>query len=548
MREQDRVRDILIDMTKGKSAGQKLVFNPRTKQIANVEPGPMGLRDPDSKIEVVPEDHDLFGFRLMATPETAGNKSAVWLEETEGSKKSLKRNPDPAGNPGSSDSELVDIHRFIEMNQVDTRSRDSLLRGRGTILLNREYLEELPTDAKPKSVSFLCRDDDSYTLLKSKSHHPVDDLAKGIICKFDSGQRVVLSGSICYSTEVIVLVKVVGEINAKTATLEVNGYVSTKIGWERVEVKILPGKNEIFSRFGGLLETDVLSEKKVLICGLGSGGSQIAIELSKASVMNYTIMDHDRLEVGNISRHMAGISDVGRYKTNVMAEMILEKNPYCKIHTEEKKISWDTAEEIREMVRDVDLVICATDGNTSRNIINRICVEESKPCMFPGAFRRAYGGQILFVRPHKTLCYQCFRMHLPDQAMDQEISSPEQAEGLAYTDRPVSIEPGLSADIAPISFMTVKLAIQYFLRGKNTTLKSLDDDLVAPWFIWLNRREVDTQYENLEPLEFNLDGFHILRWYGIDVKPHPACPVCGNFEGSLALEEHFVHEFSSDPS
>ena len=81
--------------------------------------------------------------------------------------------------------------------------------------------------------------------------------------------------------------------------------------------------------------------------------------------------------------------------------------------------------------------------------------------------------------------------------------------------------------------MVVKLALQELLKGTKTTLRSLDDDLVAPWFLWLNRREKGTQYENLEPLGFNIGGMHILRWYGIDFKRDPNCPVCGNFEEYL---------------
>jgi hypothetical protein len=61
-------------------------------------------------------------------------------------------------------------------------------------------------------------------------------------------------------------------------------------------------------------------------------------------------------------------------------------------------------------------------------------------------------------------------------------------------------------------------------------LHCLNDDLVAPWYLWLNRRETGTQYESLEPLEFNIDGMHVLRWYGVAIERHPGCPVCGNFE------------------
>jgi hypothetical protein len=80
--------------------------------------------------------------------------------------------------------------------------------------------------------------------------------------------------------------------------------------------------------------------------------------------------------------------------------------------------------------------------------------------------------------------------------------------------------------------MVVKLAIQELLRGTETTLRPLDDDLVAPLYLWLNRREPGTQFEKLEPLGFSLGGLRILRWYGIDLKRDPGCPVCGDFEGN----------------
>jgi len=65
----------------------------------------------------------------------------------------------------------------------------------------------------------------------------------------------------------------------------------------------------------------------------------------------------------------------------------------------------------------------------------------------------------------------------------------------------------------------------------------LDQDLIAPWYFWLNRREKGTQYAALEPLGFNVDGLHVLRWYGVDLKKHPKCPVCGNFEIDMLQQQ-----------
>ena len=304
-----------------------------------------------------------------------------------------------------------------------------------------------------------------------------------------------------------------------------------------VPVQLVPVKDELFSRFGGLLETDVLSEKQVAIFGLGSGGSQVAVELPKSGITKFDLIDHDRLEVGNVARHHCGLSDVGRLKVNAMADAIREKNPYAMIRTWPIKAEMKNLNILLDIIKDADLVIVATDNQESKLLLNKLSVKTDTPCIFGGANRRAYGGQVLRVKPHDSCCYQCFVMLLPDQAQDQEISSEKQAEGLAYTDRPVPIEPGLSTDIAPIALFVVKLAIQELLKGVSTTLSSLDEDLKAPWYLWLNRREAGTQFETLEPLEYNVDGMHVLRWYGIDINRHPNCPICGEFTGQLDISD-----------
>jgi molybdopterin/thiamine biosynthesis adenylyltransferase len=253
------------------------------------------------------------------------------------------------------------------------------------------------------------------------------------------------------------------------------------------------------------------------------------------------------MEVANEFRHAAGLSHVGRYKTKAVSELIKDRNPFAEVHTVEEKVSQTNSDKVRKLVREGDLNICVTDDRRPRLLFNKFCVEEKKPCVFAGAFRRAYGGEVLLVRPMVSPCYQCFCMNLPEQASDEEISGREQAERFAYTNRPVPIEPGLATDIAPIITMVVKLVIQELLKDTETTLHSLYDDLVAPLYLWLNRREAGTQYEKLEPLEFNLDGLHILRWYGVDIKRHPACPVCGDFEGALAAKEGLSLPGASQP-
>ncbi len=419
------------------------------------------------------------------------------------------------------------------------------------IILAGEYVERLICEDRTSDVTFLEKDQgDAYTALNDGND------CSGVSCPgtlhvSQRMQEVDVSTIGKPGDRVRVIVSpddVQGGAHksgsSRSAGVPARGYVLRNGRWEDAPVQIVPVRDELYSRTRGLLETDVLSDSSVFIVGLGSGGSYITWELAKLGIMNFTLMDHDRLEVANVVRHMAGVSDVGRRKTKVMTDMIHDKNPYANVRTHETKVSWDNIDALREIIRASDLVIVALDNREGRVIMNKVCVEENTPCVFAGAFQRAHGGQVLRVRPGESPCYQCFLEALPRQAGDQEVSNPQQAQRLAYSDRPVAVEAGLSTDIAAISLMVVKLAIQQLLAGKPTTLRSLDEDLVAPWYFWLNRREAGTEYEDLQPLEFNIDGMTVLRWYGISLDRNPACPCCGDFVGRVAVEQGV--EVSSD--
>lgn len=311
----------------------------------------------------------------------------------------------------------------------------------------------------------------------------------------------------------------------------IKSYWKTKDDFEMLKIIIPPVKNGIFSRIKGIFETSVLSDKKVGIIGVGSGGSPIALELAKQGVQHFLLVDPDRLETGNISRHICGLSDLGRFKTKAVSGMIKNKNPYAEVITLEKDITKMSEEEKEYFFGDVNLILCCTDSRESKLIVNRFCIEHNLVCLYGGAFRRAYGGQVLRVIPHKTLCYQCYISSMPGISNDNEISNQRQAGRIAYSDREdVPIEPGLSIDIAPISTFLVKLAILELLKDCEHTMQNLYEDLEASLYFWFNRREPGTQWEKvLNPLEYTTDKMSIMRWYGVDAKKNKSCPVCGKY-------------------
>jgi molybdopterin/thiamine biosynthesis adenylyltransferase len=302
---------------------------------------------------------------------------------------------------------------------------------------------------------------------------------------------------------------------------------------EALPFSFIPMKIDIFDRVRGVFETDVLRDRTVAIVGLGSGGSFIARELVKTGISNLVLLDSDRLEIANICRHEGGLSDIGRLKVNLMRDYLLNRNPTARITCLPMHLNGETLTKMRDAIREADLVICATDNRESRLLVNRACLIENRPTIFGAVFRRAHGGQVLRVIPGLTLCYQCFVSSLPELANSNEISSQSDAARIAYSDRPVAIEPGLSTDILPIAIQMVKLAILELLAGQETTLASLREDLVAPLYLWINRREKGEQYEKWAPLEINTDQRSIMRWYGLYMPRVANCPACGESSETL---------------
>lgn len=72
---------------------------------------------------------------------------------------------------------------------------------------------------------------------------------------------------------------------------------------------------DILSR--GSFDTN-FAEKKFLIIGLGAVGALIAELLVRAGVKNLVLIDDDRLEIGNLTRHTLTIKEVGEHKASAV--------------------------------------------------------------------------------------------------------------------------------------------------------------------------------------------------------------------------------------
>ena len=299
--------------------------------------------------------------------------------------------------------------------------------------------------------------------------------------------------------------------------------------WEKADVFLIPSEENLFSRSKGILEVGILKRKRVMIVGLGSFGSQIAIELAKAGVGSFALMDFDRVELHNLSRHTATVHDLGRLKTNVIEEAILGKNPYAKVDKYPVNIN-ENLPLLYDEVGKADLIICATDNNSSRFNLSKALVEKGKPGIFGRAITRAEGGDVFRYRPGGP-CYCCLvgEGDLREEEITDVASARRDGRIAAYVspeDADAMVQVGLSSDIEPICNMMVKLSLVELSRGEESGISSLEDEFVYDYYMWANRRE--RHFANWKALP-NAGGYPtILRWYGARIEKEADCPICSD--------------------
>lgn len=75
-----------------------------------------------------------------------------------------------------------------------------------------------------------------------------------------------------------------------------------------------------------------LQQAKVAVFGIGGVGGYVVEALARSGVGEFLLVDNDKVSESNINRQIiATHSSIGRYKTEVMRERILDINPNAKI-------------------------------------------------------------------------------------------------------------------------------------------------------------------------------------------------------------------------
>jgi molybdopterin/thiamine biosynthesis adenylyltransferase len=281
----------------------------------------------------------------------------------------------------------------------------------------------------------------------------------------------------------------------------------------------VPGA-ERWSRLEGVVDLEALRGAHVLVVGLGSGGSTVALELAKAGVGRLALIDPDRLEEQNLIRHECDDRYLGRNKAEAVADLIAHRNPEAEVGAVAADV-FELRDRLEGAVADADLVAVCTDAEPPKHLLNRLCISADVPAVYAGVYARGVGGEVIRCGGEREdACYSCVTSVLKDSA-----PLPDEGEELDYgaidADGTLHGAPGLGLDVRLIALIHAKLCLLELLgEPVDERISEGGDESADPNVVLFGTAPV----EGLFPRRFASAL--------VTVAPQDGCLVCGAIRAS----------------
>lgn len=253
---------------------------------------------------------------------------------------------------------------------------------------------------------------------------------------------------------------------------------------------------KIFSRNTGILETDVMLDKCVLISGCGSVGSLVALELARAGVGSFVLVDNDTIAYHNLCRHQCGVEDVGKFKVNAVKERILQTNPTAQVAVYPTVLERLSKAVFDEFCHPGTIIVGCADNREGDVYGSKIANIYNVPFVSIGLWNRAFAGEVFYFISGQMPCYACLfekdmtilerssaqeeavgAEDVEDQDLATEFSGRISMSSRFYLDEEAiaesSFEPGISTDISFVTLIGVKLIIDLLNRDTSSYIPRL---------------------------------------------------------------------------
>lgn len=116
-----------------------------------------------------------------------------------------------------------------------------------------------------------------------------------------------------------------------------------------------------------------LRASRVAVLGCGGLGSNVAAMLLRSGVGALTLVDFDTVAADNLNRQLFFADQVGRPKTQALAETLLRIDADAELRLVDGRVS---SANVAEIVRDADVIVEAVDTAEAKTMIVDTCTRE----------------------------------------------------------------------------------------------------------------------------------------------------------------------------
>lgn len=116
---------------------------------------------------------------------------------------------------------------------------------------------------------------------------------------------------------------------------------------------------------------DFLLRKKMLLVGAGCVGASVAEILVRSGIYNLTIIDSDIFEIGNLSRHVLNVGNIGELKELSLCCYLNSLNPHANIEVINDTLAIDEEFKTNIALDEYDIIIDCTAENSVLDIFQK---------------------------------------------------------------------------------------------------------------------------------------------------------------------------------
>ena len=136
--------------------------------------------------------------------------------------------------------------------------------------------------------------------------------------------------------------------------------------------------HESLYRGAGALET--LGAARIVICGAGALGSQLADNLARHGAAGLRVIDRDRVEEHNIGTQIFDRCEIGASKAETVAARVFRATG-AEIESYNKTLDEKT---VAKLLRGADVVVDCLDNSDGRALLTNYCRAQNVDCLHLG--------------------------------------------------------------------------------------------------------------------------------------------------------------------